>query len=80
VLNPRFGLPEGLTRAFGRKKSAVCHAGFKYLILAGLGTQNFFKKELARRRAFDIFSAPFARKVGRTACLQTDNCFQQEQE
>jgi hypothetical protein len=40
----------------------------------------FFKKELATARAFDTFLVPFARKAGRTACLQTDNCFQQEQE
>jgi hypothetical protein len=50
--------------AFGREKSAVCHAGFKSLILAGLGCQKFFKKLVASGRAFDIFSAPFRPKDG----------------
>jgi len=41
VLNSRFGLPEGLARAFGREKSAVCHAGSKCLILAGASPRMF---------------------------------------
>jgi hypothetical protein len=51
-------------RAVGREKSAVCHAGFKCLILAGFGAQKLFKKPLASCFAFDIFFAPFRPKDG----------------
>ena len=48
----------------GGGKSVVCHAGSKCLILAGLGTQNFFKKLVASERIFDIFP-PLLRLKGR---------------
>jgi hypothetical protein len=51
-------------RALGREKSTVYHAGFKGLILAGLGTQKFLKKPLASCFAFDIFFAPLRPKDG----------------
>jgi hypothetical protein len=62
VLNSRFGLPEGLARAFGRGKSVVCHAGFNYQFWPVWERRIFFKKPLASGRVFDIFTTPFRPK------------------
>jgi len=53
-----------LGACFREEKSAVCHAGSKYLILAGLGPPKFFKKPLASGRVFDILCAQFRLKAG----------------
>jgi hypothetical protein len=46
-----------LARAFGREKSDVCHAGFNYLILAGLGTTEYSSKNLLHGTGRLIFYA-----------------------
>ncbi|MGA3285533.1 MAG: hypothetical protein ABSD57_13885 [Verrucomicrobiota bacterium] len=71
MLNSRFGLPEGLVRAFGRGKLAEIseiRVNFPLGKPRCFGHLKFFKKALARERAFDILCAPF-RSEGRMVSM-----------
>ena len=65
VLNSRFGLPEGLARAFGAGENSRLPCGFQRPDFGRFGNrQIFFKKHLARNRMFDILCAQFRLKAG----------------